>query len=162
MTIYFRLILIYLQLLFKYRYPDGYVWENPGFYSLTTPYGASNDMHFTLHVCLLYVAFQELRTSRYYPLAALALFTCVWQSIMALLTRGAYCIDLFAAFIFGHFFFVVSEQLAYYIDVKVFGLTFQERFPNFPTECGKCKHPINQWTKNSVEDVYQAKKDLAA
>lgn len=62
---------------------------------------------------------------------------------MSLCTRGAYIIDLFAAFIFGHFFFVVGEQLAYYIDVKIFGLTFQERFPNFPTQCSKCKHPIN-------------------
>jgi len=56
------LVLVYvakaiISALFKYRYPDGYLWENPGFYSLTTPYGASNDMHFTLHVCLLYVIF---------------------------------------------------------------------------------------------------------
>lgn len=56
------LILVYVakavtSALFKYRYPDGYLWENPGFYSLTTPYGSSNDMHFTLHVCLLYVIF---------------------------------------------------------------------------------------------------------
>lgn len=80
---------------------------------------------------------------------------------MALCTRGAYIIDLFAAWIFGHFFFVVGEQLSYYVDVLVFGLTFQERFPNFPTSCSKCKHPINQWTKNSVEDVQKAKRDLA-
>jgi len=61
------LVLVYVakaltSLLFKYRYPEGYLWENPGFYSLTTPYGASNDMHFTLHVALLYVIFMELRT----------------------------------------------------------------------------------------------------
>ena len=147
--------------LFKYRYPEGYLWENPGFYSLTTPYGASNDMHFTLHVCLLYVIFQELRTVKLYVLAPIAFFAFIYQASMALFTRGAYIIDLFAAFIFGHFFFVVAEQLSYYIDVKIFGLTFQERFPHFPTQCGKCKHPINQWTKNSVEDVQKAKKELA-
>ena len=144
-----------------YRYPDGYLWENPGFYSLTTPYGASNDMHFTLHVCLLYVIFQELRTVKLYTLATIAFFTFIYQTCMVLFTRGAYIIDLFAAVIFGHFFFVVSEQLSYYIDVKIFGLCFQERFPHFPTQCGKCKHPINQWTKNSIEDVQKAKRQNA-
>ena len=144
------------SLLFKYRYPEGYLWENPGFYSLTTPYGASNDMHFTLHVALLYVLFQELRTLKLYWVATAAFFVFLWQAAMALTTRGAYIIDLFAAFIFGHYFFVVGEQLSYYIDVSVFGLTFQERFPDFPTNCGKCKHPINQWTKNNVEDVHRA------
>lgn len=139
--------------MFKYRYPDGYLWENPGFYSLTTPYGASNDMHFTLHVCLLYVVFQELRTVKMYALATFAFFVLIYQTTMSLCTRGAYIIDLFAAFIFGHFFFILGERLAYYIDVKLFGLTFQERFPHFATECSKCNHPINQWTKNSVEDV---------
>jgi len=129
--------------MFKYRYPEGYLWENPGFYSLTTPYGASNDMHFTLHVALLYVVFQELRTLKLYVLAPFAFFVFLYQATMALCTRGAYIIDLFAAFIFGHFFFVVGEQLSYYVDVKIFNLTFQERFPNFPTSCSKCKHPIN-------------------
>ena len=107
-----------------YRYPDGYLWENPGFYSLTTPYGASNDMHFTLHVCLLYVIFHELRTVKLYTLATIAFFTFIYQTCMVLFTRGAYIIDLFAAVIFGHFFFVVAEQLSYYIDVKIFGLCF--------------------------------------
>ena len=80
---------------------------------------------------------------------------------MALCTRGAYIIDLFAAFIFGHYLFVVGEQLSYYVDVKIFGLTFQERFPHFPKQCSKCKHPINQWTKNSVDEVLRAKQELA-
>lgn len=156
------LVLVYVakaltSLLFKYRYPDGYLWENPGFYSLTTPYGASNDMHFTLHVALLYVIFQELRTLELHWLApTIAFVIFLYQAAVALTTRGAYIIDLFAAFIFGHYFFVVAEQLSYYIDVGIFGLTFQERFPNFQTNCGKCKHPINQWTKNNVEDVQRA------
>jgi len=123
------LILVYVSkaltsALFKYRYPEGYLWENPGFYSLTTPYGASNDMHFTLHVCLLYVIFQELRTVKLYALAPIAFFVFLYQLTMALCTRGAYIIDLFAAFIFGHYLFVVGEQLSYYVDVKIFGLTF--------------------------------------
>jgi len=114
-------------------------------------------MHFTLHVALLYVIFQELRTLELHWLApTIAFVIFLYQAAVALTTRGAYIIDLFAAFIFGHYFFVVAEQLSYYIDVGIFGLTFQERFPNFQTNCGKCKHPINQWTKNNVEDVQRA------
>ena len=81
-------------------------------------------MHFTLHVCLLYVIFQELRTIKRYELAPIAFFIVLFQTFMALTTRGAYIIDLFAAFVFGHYFFVVGEQLSYYVDVKIFGLTF--------------------------------------
>jgi len=77
------LVLVYstkafTSLLFKYRYPEGYLWENPGFYSLTTPYGASNDMHFTLHVALLYVVFQELRQLKLYVLAPIAFFVFLY------------------------------------------------------------------------------------
>ena len=43
---------------------------------------------------------------------------------MAIITRGAYIIDIFAAIIFGHAFFILAEYLSYYVDVKIFGLTF--------------------------------------
>ena len=41
--------------LFKIRYPHDYLWEYPGFYSLTVPYGMSNDFHFSVHIALLLV-----------------------------------------------------------------------------------------------------------
>jgi len=72
---------------------------------------------------------------------------------MAIITRGAYIIDVFAAVIFGHAFYILAEYLSYYVDVKIFGLTFQERFPDFETECANCSFPINQWTKNKPEEV---------
>ena len=55
------LVLVYLtkimtSLLFRIRYPENSLWQYPGFYSLTTPYGMANDSHFTVHVSLIYVA----------------------------------------------------------------------------------------------------------
>ena len=43
---------------------------------------------------------------------------------MVVVLRGAYIIDVFAALVFGHFFWILGEWMSYYIDVKVLGLTF--------------------------------------
>ena len=142
------LVLVYLakmmtSFLFRIRYPDNSLWEYPGFFSLTTPYGMANDSHFTVHVSLVYVVFLELMRNKYKVLAPFAFFIFMYQSFLVIITRGAYIIDVFAAIIFGHAFFIIAEYLAYYIDVSIFGLTFQERFPNFDTECSNCSFPIN-------------------
>lgn len=115
----------------KIRYPEDYQWGFPGFYSLTVPYGMNNDFHFTLHVALLLIFFQELNAMHYFKAAKLSFFVCVLQALVSIVTRGAYSIDIFGAVIFGFFFWHVGEYLSYYIDVRVFGLTFQERFPTF-------------------------------
>jgi orotate phosphoribosyltransferase len=33
-------------------------------------------------------------------------------------------IDVFAAFVFGHFFWIIGQAASYYVDVKVFGMLF--------------------------------------
>ena len=43
--------------MFKTRYPEGFIWEYPGFYSFTVPYGMNNNFHFTVQVALLLIAF---------------------------------------------------------------------------------------------------------
>ena len=43
--------------LFRVRYPEGYAWKYPGFYSLTVNYGMANDFHFTVHVSLMLIIF---------------------------------------------------------------------------------------------------------
>ena len=112
-------------------------------YSLTTPYGMENNFHFTVHVSLLLVACLEFRELGFHRLAQLALFVTLFQSVMALACHGAYSIDIMAALMFGYFFMILGEKLSYYIDVKVFGLTFQERFEAYQTECANCNYPIN-------------------
>jgi hypothetical protein len=61
-------------------------------------------------------------------------------------TRGHYFIDLFGAIIFGHYFWMMAERIAWVIDYKIFRIPFHKRFPHFPKKCKYCKHPINQWT----------------
>lgn len=117
--------------LFRVRYPEGYLWQYPGFYSLTVSYGAANDMHFSVHVALLLLCFQEFRAMNFSLLGKAAFAAAIFESALGIFTRGAYSIDIFGAFIFGFFFWYVGFYLSYYIDVLVFGLTFQERFPHF-------------------------------
>lgn len=139
--------------LFKMRYPDGFAWTYPGFYSLTVSYGMTNDFHFTVHVALMILIYRELEAMGYNVVSKLVFAFAVTQSFVAIVLRGAYSIDIFAAFIFGFFFWHLGNYLSYYIDVCVFGLSFQERFPQFQRECGNCKHPINKWTRNSLPDL---------
>lgn len=39
-----------MQKIFFMRFPDGYMWNYPGFPSLVVPYGATNDFFFSGHV----------------------------------------------------------------------------------------------------------------
>ena len=148
------------QVTFRMRYPTDFIWGYPGFPSFTTPYGLANDFHFAVHVSLSILAANELWTVKYYNWSYLALVTSVTQTFLALSTRGAYSIDIIAAFLFGHFFWLVGEKLCYYIDVSIFGNCFQERFPDFVKECGNCKTPINNWTNNTLEDLQPKNKQI--
>ena len=53
-----------------------------------------------------------------------AVFATAYQSILILVLRGAYMIDVFAGFVFGHFCWLAGQSLSYYIDVKIFGMLF--------------------------------------
>ena len=113
----------------------------------------ANDFHFTIHVGLLVTAFNEYWAMTYYKTAILSLLVCIFQTVMVLSLRGAYIIDIFGAVCFGHFFWIAGMWLSYYIDVKILGLPFQERFPEFPKQCGNCKTPINCWTNNTLAEI---------
>ena len=39
-----------IQNLFAMKFPEGYLWDYPGFYSLTVPYGSTNDFFYSGHV----------------------------------------------------------------------------------------------------------------
>ena len=61
---------------------------------------------------------------KYFKMQLAAFFVMVMHAFLILCCRGAYSIDLFAAFVFGHFFWVFGYHTCYYIDVRLLGLTF--------------------------------------
>jgi len=64
MLMVWPLSLIFHQFLFKMRYPEGYLWEFPGFYSLTVPYGKTNDFFFSGHIACCVVNMLEYRANK--------------------------------------------------------------------------------------------------
>lgn len=94
------------------------------------------------------VIFNELWACRYFKLSMFTVAVLIFQTFMVLALRGAYLIDAFGGLAFGHFFWILAMWLSYYIDVKLLDLSMQERFPEFPKECGRCDAPINNWLKN--------------
>ena len=106
------------------RYPDDYIWGYPGFPSLTVPYGMANDFHFPVHLSILIIAANEMWEEQHYLWSKAALMTLIYQTVIISATRGAYSIDLVAAYLFGHFHWLLATKLCYYIDVLVFGNSF--------------------------------------
>jgi hypothetical protein len=52
------------------RYPEGYLWDYPGFPSIFIPYGKTNDFFYSGHVGLCVIVFHELITAKKYRWAA--------------------------------------------------------------------------------------------
>jgi hypothetical protein len=61
--IMFYLLRMIVQKLFLLRYPEGYLWDYPGFPSLVVPYGKTNDFFYSGHVggaCVMMLEFRSL------------------------------------------------------------------------------------------------------
>lgn len=124
-------------------YPDGYLWEFPGMYSITVQYGIQNNFFFCPFVGLLVINFCEFKDNKFYKLAIVTMFTLVCISLMLLFTRGYYSIDLFGGVLFGHYFWIMGERISWVIDFLLMNIPFHKRFPNFPKKCFNCKAAIN-------------------
>ena len=121
--------------------PGGDIWEYPGFFSITVQYGAQNDYYFnpTMSVCICLV--MEFRQMKKRCLMAISLIAMLGECYLSLCFRGHYTIDNFGGIMLGAYLWLVSNNwLSYYIDVKLFGMTLHERYPDdqIQTECANC------------------------
>jgi hypothetical protein len=110
--------------LFKIKYPEQMIWEYPGLHSVTVWYGSANDMHFSVHVALLFVVFWEYWQIKYTKFAIATFGVLLSQIFLLLSLQGCYSIDIFGGLAFGHFFWTVGYHYSYLIDCNLFGLTF--------------------------------------
>jgi len=134
--------------LFKIRSPPGGdIWSFPGFYSITVLYGSNNDYYFntTIAVCIQMIL--EYKYLKQKTLMSLSILALIGDCYLSLCFKGHYSIDNFGGLIFGAYLWICSHNwLSYYVDVKLFGMTLHERFPDqIQTECSNCKEPINKW-----------------
>jgi hypothetical protein len=58
--------------------------------------------------------------------------------------------------VFGHYFWLLAERYCYIVDVKIFKIPFNKRFPAFTKSCNKCQHPMELWSDPSAPHNHTA------
>ena len=144
------------------RYPDGYLWDFPGFYSITVPYGKTNDFFFSGHIGCCVIQIFEFNAIGWKKLAHFSAITMVLQFCLMICLRGHYFIDLVSGVIFGHYFWMNAEKYSYLVDVYIFRIPFHKRFPRFSSACEHCQHPLGIWTTPPGEMHYLRRPDAHA
>lgn len=79
--------------------------------------------------------------------------------LLLIFTRGHYSIDIFGGLLFGHYFWIMSEKVAWIVDYLLFKIPFYQRSPYFPKSCFNCKNNINKWTNVTFEVCYDENGD---
>jgi hypothetical protein len=124
--------------MFTMKYPDGYLWEFPGFYSLTVPYGKTNDFFYSGHVGICLINSLEFNANKWFIMSKISFLMMILQGFLMIVARGHYSIDLLAGIVFAHYFWVMAERLSYLVDVKLLKMPLVKRFPTITNVCNKC------------------------
>lgn len=134
----FYIFRLFVQKLFFMRYPDGYLWDFPGIYSMTVPYGTTNDFFYSGHIGMCMLCFLEFKANLWNKWAYYSLVTMIFQAMLMIALRGHYVIDLISGVIFAHYFWMYSERLSYLIDVNLLRMPLKKRFPMVTQACQSC------------------------
>lgn len=135
------------------RYPEGYLWDFPGVYSITVPYGRTNDFFFSGHIGCCVICYCEYKAHGWFKFANFSAITCACQGMLMVSLRGHYAIDLITGIIFAHYIWLIAERYSYLIDVKLFRIPFKKRFPMFTRSCNACQYPISLWSEPTNEYI---------
>ena len=93
------------------------------------PYGKTNDFFFSGHVGCCIINYLEYSAIGWRKLARFSAVTCIFQVALMVSLRGHYFIDLISGVVFAHYLWMLSERYSYLVDVKVFRIPFEKRFP---------------------------------
>jgi hypothetical protein len=105
-----------VQQTFQMKYPEGYLWDYPGFPSLTVSYLKTNDFFFSGHVGFPVIAACEFSKNGKNYLAIFALCGCLVEFVVMIFMRGHYIIDLITGVIVSHYFFILVDKYIHFID----------------------------------------------
>jgi len=129
---------IIVQNIFSMRFPEGYLWDYPGFYSLSVPYARTNDFFYSGHVGCAMLCSLEWKANGYKKMFYYSLLTMICQTILMIVVRGHYSIDLFVGLIIAHYYWILSEKYSYLIDVQLFHMPLHRRYPSMTKSCPNC------------------------
>jgi hypothetical protein len=109
-----------LQALTILGFPEGFIWEYPGIYSLLITYVRSSDFFYSGHVGMMMFTGIYYYRNHFLGLMWYSVFCCIFEAIVMVLVRCHYSIDIVGALIFCHYFWILSKDFAFYADVLGF------------------------------------------
>lgn len=105
-----------IQTIFVMEFPEGYIWDYPGFPSLVVNYADTSDFFYSGHMGFIVINFFDNLHYRNYFLVGLASLSFVFEFIVLLFARVHYTIDLFAGVVMGHYCWILSANIAIWVD----------------------------------------------
>jgi len=118
------------------KYPPGYLWDYPGFPSLSVSYLRTNDFFFSGHVGLPTIFGLEHKRLGYRLMMWFCVFTVFLEAFTMVATHGHYIIDLMTGVVMAHYLTIIASELCTnYIDNSIIGFsgsdTTKEENPNY-------------------------------
>lgn len=120
------------QLVFKMRYPDGWVWHYPGFPSLLVTYERTADFFYSGHVGMPFIFSLEWYTNGFKIPFGICLFCSMVEACVVMFTRTHYFVDIISSLIFSHYFFTMTNKYIHLIDnsrIGYYGINKNEKRP---------------------------------
>jgi len=107
-----------IQQLFHLKYPEGFIWDYPGFPSFAIPYFESSDFFFSGHVGIVsFCALFNYKTKSKL-MTVLSVLAVALEFFAMMVLRTHYTIDLVCGILFAHYFWILSGQVSAYVDAK--------------------------------------------
>ena len=116
-----------IQSIFKVGKPEGYDWDYPGFFSIYSPYGKTNDFFYSGHCGICYIFFLEFWSVGWYFSSAFAFLVMLLEIFVMIALRSHYTVDIISGMAFAHYFFILSEKCSYLIDWHCLGIPLSKR-----------------------------------
>ena len=101
------------------QFPEDYIWDYPGFPSLTVTYKHTSDFFFSGHVGVMTFCVLENYSVKNYVLMGVSIFGVFFEGFVLLVTRAHYSIDLISGAIFAHYIWILSGWLCPYVDMRM-------------------------------------------
>lgn len=116
--------------IFMMEMPAGYNWAYPGVFSIFVPYGKTADFFYSGHIGICMLQYLEFDACGQRWWSIFSLFAMMSQIFMMIALRSHYTMDMMAAVIFAHYFWVMAEKYSYIIDWYIFGIPLSKRLAN--------------------------------
>ncbi|KAL4453082.1 hypothetical protein ABPG74_015313 [Tetrahymena malaccensis] len=115
-TAFFYVFRNIVQNFVVFPFPEGFYWEDPGFPSLTVPYGRSSDFFWSGHCGFLTLVSCEWFVNKKYYMFALTCLVNLYMAIVMIGFRIHYTIDVIIGVFIAHYCYMLFSKAAPYID----------------------------------------------